>query len=66
MAQSFNNLRVGKRFRLVNHGETFEFEILDIMSDGDCRLKDIHTLEQYALHDLIRYGRGNDFDVSDF
>lgn len=65
MASSFNNLRVGKKFRLINFGESFEFEVLEIMSDGDCQLKDIYTLENYTLFDLIRYGKGSDFDVSD-
>lgn len=65
MAKSFNNLRVGKRFKLVNFGESSEFEILEIMADGNCKLKDVHTLEYYELHDLVRYGKGEDFDVSE-
>lgn len=65
MATSFNNLRVGKKFRLVNFGESFDFEVLEIMSDGDCQLKDVYTLENYTLYDLIRYGKGADFDVND-
>lgn len=65
MAKSFNNLRVGKRFRLTNFGERSEFEILEILGDGNCILKDIHTLEQYELMDLVRYGQGEDFDVSE-
>lgn len=65
MASSFNNLRVGKKFRLINFGESFEFEVLEIMSDGDCQLKDIYTLESYSLFDLIRFGKGTDFDVKD-
>ena len=38
-------------------------EILEIMANGDCKLKDIHTLEFYDLHDLVRYGKGEDFEV---
>lgn len=63
MSKSFNNLRVGKRFRLINFGESFEFEVMEILSDGDCKLKDVYTLETYRLFDLIRYGKGEDFDV---
>ena len=66
MARSFNNLRVGKRFKLTNFGEQYEFEILEIMADGDCRLKDIHTLEHYTLFNLIGLGKGDDFDLSDY
>lgn len=65
MAKSFNNLRVGKQFRLTNFGEIFEFEILEILADGNCKLKDIHTLEFYDLNSLILYGKGEDFDVSE-
>lgn len=63
MAQSFNNLRVGKKFRLTNFGEQYEFEIEEILSDGNCELKDINTLEKYRLFDLISFGKGDDFDV---
>lgn len=63
MAKSFNNLRVGKKFRLTNFGETFEFQVMEIMADGDCKLRDIHTLEDYNLFDFTRYGLGLDFDV---
>jgi hypothetical protein len=63
MAKSFNNLRVGKKFRLTNFGESFDFQVMEIMADGDCRLKDVHTLEDYRLHDFTRYGMGSDFEV---
>lgn len=63
MAKSFNNLRVGKKFRLINFGESFEFQVVEIMADGDCKLRDIHTLEDYDLFDFTRYGLGPDFDV---
>uniref|UniRef100_UPI0040480618 hypothetical protein n=1 Tax=Roseivirga sp. TaxID=1964215 RepID=UPI0040480618 len=63
MAKSFNNLRVGKKFRFTNFGETFEFQVMEIMADGDCKLRDIHTLEAYNLFDFTRYGLGSDFDV---
>ena len=65
MAKSFNNLRVGKKFSLTNFGETSDFEVVEIMADGDCKLRDIHTLEPYRLYDLIRLGKGEDFDVSE-
>ncbi len=63
MSKSFNNLRVGKKFRLTNFGEVSDFEVVEILGNGDCRLKDIHTLENYKLFDLIRYGKGEDFEV---
>ncbi len=66
MAKSLNNLRVGKQFQLTNFGESFEFEVLEIMGNGDCQLKDVHTLEKYTLYDLIGYGKGEDFDLSEY
>lgn len=66
MAKSFNNLRVGKRFELTNYGESFEFEVVEIMSDGDCKLKDLNSLEPYSLFDLVAFGKGKDFDISEF
>ena len=65
MSKSFNNLRVGKRFRLINFGEISEFEVVEILSNGDCLLKDIYTLEPYKLYDLIGLGKGEDFEIED-
>jgi len=65
MSTSFNNLRIGKSFRLVNFRETFEFKVVEIMDDGDCKLKDIDTLEIYYLYDLTGLGKGPDFDISE-
>ena len=58
---SFDVLRTGKKYRLVNYGEQHDFVIENILSNGDFRVKDLLTLEQYHLKELIRYGRGKDF-----
>ena len=63
MGIAFNNLRIGKKYRLVNHREVFEFEIMEVFSGDEFRLKDIHTLEEYLMSDLVRYGRGKDFSI---
>ena len=52
---SFTIIRTGKRYRLVNFGETFEFEIIEILSDDDAQVRSIDTLETYHLADLFRY-----------
>jgi len=59
---AFDVLRVGKKYRLVNYGERYEFEILKILV-GDFELKDLHTLERYRMTELIRFGRGSDFEI---
>jgi hypothetical protein len=58
---SFDVLRTGKKYRLVNYGETHEFIIEHILANGDFKVKDLLTLERYRLKELIHYGRGKDF-----
>jgi len=65
MAKSFNNIRVGKSFRLINYGELFEFVVVEILANDDCKLKDLHTLEHYNLQELINYGQSDDFDIEE-
>jgi hypothetical protein len=60
---SFDVLRVGKKYRLVNFGDTYEFEIERILANGDFKVKDLHTLERYLLKDTIKFGSGNDFEI---
>ncbi len=60
---SLDSLRVGKKYRLVNYGETHEFEIESILINHDFKVKDIFTLERYLLKDLIKFGRGKDFEI---
>ena len=58
---SFDVLRTGKQYRLINFGEKHEFEIENILPNGDFRVKDMLTLERFNLKELIRYGKGKDF-----
>ena len=60
---SFDVLRVGKKYRLINFRDQFEFVIEEILGDGNFRLKDIHTLERMSMKDLIKFGKGNDFEI---
>ncbi|GIL24464.1 MAG: hypothetical protein BroJett042_29770 [Bacteroidota bacterium] len=62
---SFDVLRVGKKYQLKNFGETYEFEIERILTNGDFKVKDLHTLERYLLKDVIKFGTGNDFEIRD-
>jgi hypothetical protein len=60
---SFDVLRVGKKYRLLNFGDVYEFEIERILINGDFKVKDIHTLERFHLKDTIKFGKGNDFEI---
>lgn len=60
---SFDVLRVGKKYRLVNYHDRYDFEIERIQEDGDFRVKDIHTLERYLLKDALKFGTGTDFEI---
>ncbi len=62
---SFDVLRNGKKYRLVNHGEQHDFVIEYIMVNGDFKVKDLYTMERYLLKDLIKYGKGKDFELRD-
>jgi hypothetical protein len=63
---SFDVLRVGKKYRLINFGDRYDFEIEKILANGDFKVKDIHTLERYLLKETIKYGMGKDFEMRDF
>jgi hypothetical protein len=58
---SFDNIRVGEVYFLQNFGEKSVFEVLEVMPDGDYRVKDIDSLEIFFVKDLIKYGKGNDY-----
>jgi hypothetical protein len=62
MAMSFDNIRIGKRYFLRNFGETFEFTVEKRKGEKDYVIKDIHTLELGFLIDLLKFGKGKDFD----
>ncbi len=62
---SFDALRVGKKYTLTNFGETRDFEVESILTNHDFKVKDLFTLERYLLKDLIKYGKGKDFEIQE-
>jgi hypothetical protein len=60
---SFDALRNGKKYRLTNLGEQYDFIIEYILANGDFKVKDLHTLERYHLNDVVKFGRGKDFEI---
>ena len=65
MPLSIDNLRKGKKYRLINYGEEFEFQVIEIPEDGVYRVKDLVTLDTYLLHELVKYGKGKDYDLDE-
>lgn len=65
MAMSFDTIRVGKRYRLVNYGEINEFQVMKVKGVNDFMVKDLTTLEYYLLSDLVKYGKGKDYDLDE-
>ena len=55
---SFDVLRHGKKYRLINLGDQYDFEIESMLADGDFKVKDLNTLERYLLKDVIKFGKG--------
>ena len=60
---AFSSMRVGKKYRLINYGEKSEFTLVEVVSRNDYKLKDIFSLEFYLMSDLIRFGKGEDFEL---
>ncbi|MEL7149027.1 MAG: hypothetical protein AAFO69_21820 [Bacteroidota bacterium] len=60
---AFNSMRYGKKYRLVNYGELYEFEVLEVKGRDQFLLKDLFTLETYTMEDLVRFGKGDDFEL---
>lgn len=60
---SFNALRVGKKYRLINFGDTYEFQVERILVNDDFKVRDLHTLERYLLKDVVKFGTGKDFEL---
>lgn len=60
---SFGALRVGKKYYLINFGDRYEFQLEHILGNGDFKVKDLHTLERYMIRDLLKFGRGKDFEI---
>lgn len=61
MNASFDIIRTGKRYLLINYGEEWRFEVMEIFDNNDYKIKMIDTLEEQLLSDLIAYGKGEDF-----
>ncbi|NQW27699.1 MAG: hypothetical protein HQ474_07285 [Flammeovirgaceae bacterium] len=60
---ALSSLRVGERYYLVNYGERFEFQLIEIIDAQEFILKDLYTLETYTMSQLIGLGKGEDLEI---
>ncbi len=65
MAMSFEVLRVGHTYRMRNYDDVREFTVVRRLSDVNFLVQDKATLEKFELEDLVRYGRGKDYDLDE-
>lgn len=65
MAMSFNALRVGHTYRMRNYDDVREFKVVRRLTDKNFLIEDVVTMEKLELEDLVRYGRGKDFDLDE-
>lgn len=65
MAMSFDTLRVGHTYRLRNYDDVREFKVMRRLTDRNFLLQDSATMEKYELEELVRYGKGKDYDLDE-
>ncbi len=61
-----NTMRVGKKYRLINYGHSTEFVVLETLEEDNFKIKDINLLEEMEFIDLIRYGKGKDYELMEY
>lgn len=65
MAMSFDALRVGHTYRLRNYDDVREFKVVRRLNDKNFVVQDTGTMEKFELEDLVRYGKGKDYDLDE-
>jgi hypothetical protein len=65
MAIALDSLRVGRVYELTNMGEKRRLEILARLSGDNFKVKDLETTETYTIEELLRWGRGKDYDLDE-
>lgn len=65
MPISLDNLRVGRKYQLINMGEVRNLEIITRLRGVNFQVKDLDTLELYTLEELLQWGLGKDYDLDE-
>ncbi|WP_339703299.1 hypothetical protein [Algoriphagus aquimarinus] len=65
MPIALDNLRIGRKYQLVNMGEVRQLEIIDRLRGTNFKVKDLDTLEFYTIEELLQWGKGKDYDIDE-
>lgn len=65
MAIALDNLRVGRKYLLVNQGEIRKLEIMNRLQGDNFQVKDLDTLEYYTIAELLQWGKGKDYELDE-
>lgn len=65
MPLALDNIRVGRVYQLTNYGEVRLLQAMERLSGVNFRMKDLDTLEFYELDELLRWGKGKDYDLDE-
>lgn len=65
MPIALDNLRVGRKYLLVNQGEVRYLEIMARLNGDNFKVKDLETLEYYTMEELLRWGKGKDYELEE-
>ncbi len=66
MAIALDNLRVGRKYRFVNMGESRLLEVMERLRGDNFKVKDLDTLEYYTLEELLQWGKGKDYELDEY
>lgn len=66
MAIALDNLRVGRVYAFTNMGEKRKLEILARLSGDNFKVKDMDTTEVYTIEELLRWGKGKDYELDEW
>lgn len=65
MPIALDNLRVGRKYQLVNMGEVRQVVIVARLRGANFQVKDLDTLEFYTIEELLQWGIGKDYDIDE-
>ncbi len=66
MAIALDNLRVGRVYEFVNMGEKRRLVIISRLSGENFKVKDLDTTEVYTIEELLRWGKGKDYELDEW